>query len=270
MLIKIPIRILVGLIAIPIVSVVAFTAYLYIDQESMIFASATLPQDHQFAFDVTFEEVTISVDGADINGLHFQQSNPRGLIFFLHGNSGNLDSWTTNVDYYQRVNYDMFMIDYRGYGKSTGTIQSEAQLHADVRLAWDSVAPQYGTKSTVSYGRSLGTALAAELAADVNPDLLILVSPFRSMVAMARRQYPFLPEWLVRYPLRTDKVIGAIQTPTIIMHGAEDSFVPLTHSYELRDLARTSAKLLVIEGAGHNDVHKFSSYIDGLTSVLPD
>ena len=263
-------KILTVVAATPILLAGTFFTYLYASQESIIFAGTTLPQNHQFVFDVPFEEITIPVEGAEINGLHFQQPNPRGLIFFLHGNGGNLDSWTSNAEYYQRVNYDMFIFDYRGYGKSTGRIQNEKQLHDDVRVAWDTIAPGYAEKPIVIYGRSLGAALAAKLAFDVNPDLLILVSPFRSMVAMARRQYPFLPEWLVRYPLRTDELIAEIRTPTVFVHGDEDRFIPLAHSYELRDLANGQSKLLVIEGAGHNDIHQFRTYLDGLTMELPD
>ncbi len=267
---KTRLKFLIGVLAMPILLAGAFFTHLYITQESMIFTATTLPRDHQFIFEVPFEEVAIPVDGAEINGLHFQQSNPRGLIFFLHGNGGNLDSWTSNVDYYRRVNYDLFIFDYRGYGKSTGHVQSETQLHDDVRVAWDTIAPQYREKPIVIYGRSLGAALAAKLAIDVNADLLILVSPFSSMVAMARRQYPFLPEWLVRYPLRTDKLIANIRTPTVLVHGDEDLFIPLEHSYELRGLANSPVNLLVIKGAGHNDIHQFKSYLDGLTTALPD
>lgn len=253
----------------PILFVGALVTYLYFTQESIIFAATKLPQEHQFEFAVPFKEVTIPVDGANINGLHFEQADPRGLVFFLHGNGGNLDSWTRNIDYYRRVNYDLFIFDYRGYGKSTGRVQSEAQLHDDVRAAWDAVASRYQDKPIVIYGRSLGAALAAKLAVDVNSDLLILVSPFSSMTAMAALQYPLLPHWLVRYPLRTDELIADIRTPTVFVHGDKDLLIPLAHSVELKNLARSDAKLLVIKGAGHNDIHLYQHYLDGLTAELP-
>ncbi|TXC66715.1 lysophospholipase [Piscinibacter aquaticus] len=97
------------------------------------------------------------------------------------------------------------MLDYRGYGKSSGRIESEAQLHADVRAVWRAVAPHYAGKRVVLYGRSLGTALAASLAAELQPDLTMLVSPYTSMEAMARQHYPWVPGALLRYPLRTDE-----------------------------------------------------------------
>lgn len=263
-------RIASTIVLLPVVVVSVLTGYLYVSQESMIFPATALPPEHQFEFDVPFEEVSVSVDGAELNALHFQQPNPRGLIFFLHGNGGNLASWTNNVDYYRQVNYDMFIFDYRSYGKSTGQIESEWQLHADVRAAWERVAPLYPDKPIVIYGRSLGTAFAAKLAVDVRSDLLILVSPFSSMVAMARQQYPFLPDWLVRYPLRTDEIMADIRTPTIFVHGDNDGFIPLVHSRRLIDLATVESRLMVIEGAGHVDIHQFDTYLEGLTMALPD
>lgn len=263
-------KILAATSVVPILVGSAFASYIYVSQEAMIFAPTPLPLDHHFVFDAPFEEVTIPVDGAEINALHFRQPNPRGLIFFLHGNGGNLESWASDIDYYRRVNYDLFIFDYRGYGKSTGSIQSEAQLHGDVRAAWNTVAPHYREKPIVIYGRSLGTALAAKLAVDVKPALLILVSPFSSMLAMGRQEYPFLPEWLLRYPLRTDRLIEDIRAPTVFVHGDEDRLISIAHTYDLMDRASNQAKLLVIEGAGHSDLHEFTSYLDGLAKELPD
>lgn len=267
---KIWIKIIAGIAVIPVLMGSAIASFVFVSQETMIFYPTPLPPDHQFVFDVPFEEVTIPVDGAEINALHFRQANPRGLIFFLHGNGGNLESWASDIDFYKRVNYDLFILDYRGYGKSTGSIQSETQLHADVRAAWNTVAALYQEKPIVIYGRSLGTALAAKLAVDVSPALLVLVSPFSSMIAMGRQEYPFLPEWLLRYPFRTDKLVADIRSPTVFVHGDEDRLIPIAHTHELMGLANTDAKLLLIEGAGHNDIHRFTSYLDGLTTELPD
>lgn len=255
---------------IPLAIVGAFALDLYYTQEKMIFPGTKLSPDFQFDFDVPFQEMMIPVDGAEISGLHFQQPDPRGLIFFLHGNGGSLDSWTTNVGYYQEINYDLFIFDYRGYGKSTGQIQSEAQLHEDVRTVWEEIAPLYPDKPIVLYGRSLGTALATKLATTVNPDLLILVSPFSSMIAMARRQYPYLPDWLLRYQFRTDEHIADVQTPIVFVHGDQDNFIPLEHSITLKDRTSATARMLVIEGAGHGDIHEFRKYLDGLAMALPN
>ena len=241
---------------------------LYVTQERIILPASALAADYRFQFDQPFEEVWIPVQGASLHALHFKQLNPRGVVFFLHGNAGNLVSWTTGLDFYRRVNYDLFIVDYRGYGKSTGHIENEAQLYADARAAYDAMAPLYRDKPIVIYGRSLGTALAASLARDVQPRLLVLVSPFSSLAASAAQAYPWAPEWVLKYPLRTDTIIGDIKSPILLIHGSEDKLIPLAHSERLKALARSPVELLVVPGAGHGDIHKFPVYLDGLAARL--
>jgi uncharacterized protein len=254
--------------------VVAFIGYavflgaLYFRQERLIFPGRPLAGDFQFQFDQRFEEVRIPVPGATLHALHFMQEQPRGLVFFLHGNAGNVQTWTTGIDFYRRVNYDLFILDYRGYGKSTGQIESEEQLQADVRAAWDSIAPRYRGKVIVIYGRSLGTGLAAKLASEVDAQLLVLVSPYASLATAAKEQYPLAPEWLLKYPLRTDEVIGSVKMPIVLIHGSEDRRIPLAASQRLAARARFPVELIVVEGAGHNDIHRFPDYLDVLAARL--
>lgn len=239
---------------------------IYWRQEALLFDPVPLPADYVFALpDV--HEVSIEVDGATLSALHLKLPNPQGVVFFLHGNSGNLATWFTNSAFYRNANYDLFMIDYRGYGKSTGHIASQAQLRADVRKAWDWLAPQYAGKKKVIYGRSLGTALAAGLSADVSADLTVLVSPYCSMTDLMRANYPLLPTLLLRYPLPTCEYVARLHTPLLLVHGEADSLIPIAHSERILALA-PQAQLLRIPGAGHNDVHQFDAYIEALTRRL--
>jgi alpha-beta hydrolase superfamily lysophospholipase len=260
-----------GVAALAALGYLGIVAALYVMQEQLIFPASALPLDYRFAFDQPFEEVRIPVPGALLDALHFTQPNPRGLVFFLHGNGGDLSTWTTGVDFYRKVNYDLFIIDYRGYGKSTGRIESEAQLHADVRAAWDAIAPRYRERNLpiVIYGRSLGTGLAAYLARAVDPALLVLVTPFVSLAAASKRAYPLAPEWILKYPLRTDAIIGEVKSPVLLIHGTRDALLPLADSEHLRTLARSPVELLVVDGAGHNDIQQFPAYLDGLAARLP-
>lgn len=238
----------------------------YWRQEALLFDPVPLPADHVFALpDV--HELSIEVDGAALSALHLKLPNPQGVVFFLHGNSGNLATWFTNSAFYRNANYDLFMIDYRGYGKSTGHIASQAQLRADVRKAWDWLAPQYAGKKKVIYGRSLGTALAAGLSADVPADLTVLVSPYCSMSDLMQANYPLLPTLLLRYPLPTCEYVARLHTPLLLVHGEADRVIPIAHSERILALA-PQAQLLRIPGAGHNDVHQFDTYIEALTRRL--
>lgn len=241
---------------------------LYLAQERLIFRGTRLPDDYRFDFPQRFEEIRVPVPGATLDALHFTQPRPRGLVFFVHGNAGNLATWTTGIDFYRRINYDLFIFDFRGYGKSTGRIASEEQLFADVRAAWDAIAPRYRDQPVVIYGRSLGAPLAARLARDVNARLLVLVTPFTSLATISKREYPFAPQWLLKYPLRTDAVIGEVRSPILLVHGSHDELIPLSQSEQLRALTRAPTELLVVDGAGHNDIQDFPSYRDGLAARL--
>jgi hypothetical protein len=241
-------------------------AWIYWHQERLIFRPDPLPAAHRFVLpDV--HEVSIDVGGARLSALHLKLPDPRGVVFFLHGNNGNLATWFTSTEFYRAANYDLFMLDYRGYGKSSGRIESEEQLRADVLAAWETMAPQYAGKPRVIYGRSLGTALAAGLAARVQPELTILVSPYCSMVQLMRAHYPLLPTALLRYPLETCTDAARLRGELLLVHGEGDSTIPIEHSEQLLSVV-PRARLLRIPGAAHADVHQFSAYTDDLLQVL--
>jgi len=238
-------------------------AALWFGQEKLLFRPAALPAEHRFALGDDVHETWVDVPGARLNALHLQLPHPDGVVFFLHGNAGNLARWFVNVDFYRRANLDLFMIDYRGFGKSSGRITSQAELEADVRAAWAAIAPRYAGQKRIVYGRSLGTGLAASLAIDVMPDLTVLVSAYSSMAAVAREQYPWVPTALLRYPLRTDDLIAKVPGPLLLLHGDQDRLIPLAHSQRLQAL-NPAAQLVVVPGAGHGDIHQFDAYLQAL------
>lgn len=239
-------------------------------QEKLLFhpepssATATFKLDHT-------SEVFIDVQGAKLHALYLRQppEKSKGIVLFLHGNAGNLETWFTNAEFWLATGYDVLMPDYRGYGKSTGKITSEEQLHDDVMKAWQFVAANYPTKKVVFYGRSLGTDLAAKLASQVKCDLLVLVSPYESMKSLAREFYPWVPSFVLRYPLNTQADIQPLNTPILLLHGDQDKLISLEHSKRLITQNR-HAKLVVITGAGHGDIHNFDLYTDTLKSALQE
>jgi alpha-beta hydrolase superfamily lysophospholipase len=239
---------------------------LYARQERLIFFPEPLAPDFPLVMpDV--EEVAIPVDGARLSALHLRLPDPKGVVFFLHGNAGNLADWFVDAPFYRAAGFDLFMIDYRGYGRSTGRITSEAQLHADVAAAWESVAARYRGLARVICGRSLGTALATRLAARIQPDRLILVSPYWSLAELARLHYPLLPTFLLRYPLMTWRDIGRIEAPILLIHGDRDRLIPFAHSERLKSLAR-DATLVRIPGGLHNDLQESPLYTRAIAQAL--
>ncbi len=247
---------------------VAAVGLIRTQQERLLFHPQPLPADFSFAgryaAEQAFEERRIAVDGAELDALLFRQPASRGLVFYLHGNSGNLVEWTSNVAFYRRLGFDLFIFDYRGFGKSSGHIDGEAQLHADVRAAWEHIAPAYAGRPVVILGRSLGSGLAVRLARDVRPDLLVLVSPYASLRQLAHERYPLLPAALLKYPLASDRLIGAVASPVLIFHGGRDALIPAAHARALVAASDGRAELVEVDGAGHDDIHRFAAYADGL------
>ena len=245
----------------------ALLGALWLWQEKLLFHPRTLPAEHRFNAGADVHEVFIDVPGARLNALHLRLPDPDGVVFYLHGNAGHLQSWFVNTDLYRRANLDLFMLDYRGFGKSSGHIESEAQLHADVRAAWAHIAAKYEGRHRVFVGRSLGTGLAATLAAEVQPELTLLISPYQSIASLAGEIYPWVPGALLRYPLRTDEALPRIKGPVLLLHGDRDATIPVEHSRRLLAAVPT-ARLAVIEGAGHNDLQAFDAYRQALAEAL--
>ena len=241
-------------------------ALLYWKQELLLFAPTRLPPGHQFTVAGVVER-KVDVDGATLSALHFRQQDAKGLVFFLHGNGGSLQDWLTSTELYRRTGFDLFIIDYRGYGKSTGRIESEAQLHADVRTAWQAIAPEYAGKKVVLYGRSLGTGLATKLATEVHADLLVLVSPYSSLRDLAREHYSWVPGAVLRYPMRTDEWLPKVGIPVLMLHGERDDVIGVEHSERLRALKPT-AELVRLRDVSHNDVHLSREYVETLAERL--
>jgi uncharacterized protein len=250
-----------------VLSYAAVLIALWWGQERLLFHPEPLPAAHRFDFGPDVHETWVDVPGARLNALHLRLPQPDGVVFFLHGNAGNLQSWFVNADFYRRANLDLFMIDYRGYGKSSGRIGSQAELEADVRAAWASVAAAYEGRRRVIMGRSLGTALAASLAADVHPELTVLVSPYESMVALAAELYPWVPRVLLRYPLRTDEALLRIRRPVLLAHGEGDALISIRHSERLHARA-PHVRLLRVPGVGHGDVQESRVYLEALHAAM--
>jgi pimeloyl-ACP methyl ester carboxylesterase len=265
-----------ALIALPAIGAALYTAavaWLWFRQEHLLFEPEALQSGDPISTDADTREFTVDVPGAQLSVAQLKLPDPRGVVFYLHGNSGNLRKWFVDLDAFRELNFDVVMMDYRGYGKSTGRIGSEAQLRSDVLAVWNAVASQYAGKRIVVSGQSLGTALAAGLSAELSeagctPDLTILVSPYSSMKALADELYPWVPSRVLRYPLHTKDNATRVKGPVLLVHGDKDELIGFHHSEAIRQALPSSCQLLCVEGAGHSDVHCFPSFRQGLATAL--
>ena len=251
-----------------VVLYLATCVVLYRLQERLIFFPERLSPNHRYSFPTSFREITWQVDDATLHALHFTVEQPKGVILYLHGNAGSLRSWGHIASGFVERGYDVLIPDYRGYGKSTGTITHERILLEDAMVAYTELRKQYAEAQIIVYGRSLGTGIAVYLATLNPPNILILETPYLSLRELATRQFPFVPPMLLKYPLRTDRWISAVTCPVYLLHGTRDEIIPHDSSERLLPLIKSDHELFSIPGGGHNNLAEFAEYQAALDRIL--
>ncbi|WP_244248435.1 alpha/beta hydrolase [Flavobacterium foetidum] len=185
----------------------------------MVFHNSKLPKNFQFDYQQPFIEMNIaSFDGAVLNGLLFKAENSKGLVFYLHGNAGTLETWGDIAKVYTALGYDIFILDYRGFGKSEGEIDDEEQLSKDVSIVYKKVAEKYPESKIIITGYSIGSGFAAKLASENNPKALILQAPYYNFLELSSSRVPFFPDFMKKFSLETNLNLPKVKSPIYIFH----------------------------------------------------
>ncbi|WOD44098.1 alpha/beta hydrolase [Hwangdonia lutea] len=236
----------------------------------MLFFPTVLEQDYIFQFSKPFEELFLKTDDdAVINAINFKTENPKGVILYFHGNAGDLSRWGFIAEYFVEKQYDVLIIDYRTYGKSTGKL-SEKALYNDSQYAYNYLKERYAENDITLYGRSLGTGIAAYLASKNKPNQLILETPYYSITDVAKTRFPVLPvETLLKYKLPTHQYLQKTSSPITILHGTDDGIVPITSAEKLLKLNKENLEFITIDGGAHNNLIEFEAYHKAIHKVLP-
>lgn len=251
------------------IGIIALSITAYLLQEKFIFKPEKLKQDFIYKYDAPFEELFFDVEpGVRINGLHFKVDKPLGLVLYFHGNSRSIKGWAKYAKDFYRYEYDVVLIDYRGFGKSTGK-RNEKDMLSDTQFVYDTLTKVYNQNHIIVYGRSLGSGFAAKLAADNTPRYLILDAPYFSFKKTIERFLPMLPvKYVLRYHLRTDKWIPKVNCHTYILHGSKDWLIPITNSKKLQALNPRKITVITIHGGGHNNLPFFPEYHNFIRDIL--
>lgn len=239
-------------------------AVIYLLQEIIIFQPNHLDKRFRFSFENKFTEHFITTyDNQLLNALYFEtEEEPLGLIIYFHGNAHNLKRWGKYAIDFTRKQFDVLMIDYRGFGKSSG-YPSEKGLYDDASctLKWakQNLTPKYG--KIIFYGRSLGSAIATELATKHQPDLLILETPFDSIRgAFQAALRPLIFPFPLRFNLKNTHLIPRVKSKIIIITGTRDRITPLSSALKLKPLLKPEDKFIIIPKGGHKNLRKFGLF----------
>jgi fermentation-respiration switch protein FrsA (DUF1100 family) len=237
---------------------IALAGYVYVMQPRLIFypdmPGRTL-EATPAEVDLAFEDVSLATaDGEQLHGWYVPHEAAPATLLFCHGNAGNISHRLDSIRLFHELGLNVLIFDYRGYGRSSGTA-SEQGTYRDAEAAWEYLVGERGIAPPhiVLFGRSLGAAIASDLATRTQPGAVILESAFTSVTDMAARLYPWLPvRWLASYRYDNAAKIRDISAPVLIMHSRDDEIIPFSHGERLYALANEPKRMLELRG-GHND-----------------
>ena len=214
----------------------------------------------------------ITADNENIHAWYIPaKEKTRKTLLFLHGNAGNISHRLETIKIYHQFGLNVFIFDYRGFGKSTGK-PSEDGIYIDAKTAWQYLIEEknLSAKDIIIAGRSLGGGVATELAKDVHPALLILESTFTSMTEVSGIHYPFMPTGLiVKHRYETISKLADIHCPVVFIHSKQDEVIPFEQSLRNFAAANEPKQFIEIHG-GHGSGFLFSkpTYIGGLQKAF--
>lgn len=221
-----------------------------------------------------FEDLTLETsDGVAIAAWYVPRLDPKGSVIFCHGNAGNISDRLHSIKLLHGLGLNVLIFDYRGYGRSKGR-PTEAGTYEDAVATWQYLVEMRGESPdrVVLFGRSLGGAVAIELARRHTPAALIVESTFTSLVDVGRLHYPLLPvRLLLTYRYDSLDKVSQIKCPKLFIHGRDDELIPIDNGRRLFAAAAEPKQFLETPG-GHNEAGFTYSmeFTDRLAAFIAD
>jgi len=253
---------------------VLLAVWFYLMQPSMVFLPMRQLDATPAMAGLAYEEVRIrTADGVSLHGWYLPGPHPSRTLLFFHGNAGNISHRLESLQLFHQLGLAVLIIDYRGYGLSEGS-PSETGLYQDASAAWRYLTGQRGIDAAdiVLFGRSLGGAVAARLAAEVKPAALILESSFSSARDFVGQAFPLL-SWLIvlRYQFDSLQALRSVHCPVLVLHSPQDEVIPYTLGRKLFEAAPSPKRFQQLRG-DHNSGFLLSQpeYQQALTAFLTE
>jgi fermentation-respiration switch protein FrsA (DUF1100 family) len=257
-------RRLAGVLSLPVVFYLAIVVLAMIFEKSLIFFPAKYPAGEWDPPGLDFEDAWFQApDGTRLHGWYARRDDARAVVLFCHGNAGNVSHRAEQIQRLRRwAGVSVLCFDYRGYGRSEGGRPGEAEVLADARAARAWLAEREGIdeREIVLLGRSLGGAVAVDLAAEDGARALVLESTFSSVPDLAAHYYPWLPvRWIMRTRLDSASKIAGYEGPLLQSHSEQDTIIPYRLGRRLFDAANEPKQFLTLPG-DHNDLPEREYY----------
>lgn len=242
----------------------------YYLQDRILFHPEKKEKDHVYDFPIPHKEVNIPYnDSCNINMVQFTAGDkPKGVVLYFHGNRKNIAWYAKYAPNFTKNGYEVWMMDYPGYGKSTGSITEEL-LYNYAQQLYVLAASRFGKDSIILYGKSMGTGIAAYLASRKNCKELILETPYYSITSLSAHYFPIYPvEKMIHYKILTYQYLQEVIVPVTIFHGTSDGVIPYSNAAKLKPFLKPGDQFITIEGGSHNDLADFDLYHAKLDSLL--
>jgi fermentation-respiration switch protein FrsA (DUF1100 family) len=210
-------------------SLLLLNVLMYFQQPHMIFYPTRELHQTPADWGLDYEDVTFNTtDNVKLHGWYIPSQQSEQVLLFFHGNAGNISHRGDSIEIFHRLGLSVFIIDYRGYGKSEGK-PDEQGLYRDASAAWRYLTDEKGfaNNQILIFGRSLGGAVAARLASGVQARGLVLESTFSSARDFARAAFPVLSRLVfTRYDFNTAENIQRVDYPVLVLHSPDDEIMP--------------------------------------------
>jgi hypothetical protein len=244
---------------------------IYYLQDKILFHPVALASSYSWNFKEPFREVNIPFDtNANINIIQFTTSapSPKGVVLYFHGNRDNISWYEKFASNFTKNGYEVWMMDYPGYGKSTGPC-TEPRLYEYANQLYLLARVHFMPDSITIYGKSLGTGIAAWLASRKNCKQLVLESPYYSMTHLAGYYFPIYPVGrMIHYKIPTNEYLQKVIAPVVILHGNSDWIIPYGNSEKLAAVLKPTDKFITIPGGSHNNLNDFPLFHQTLDSLF--
>jgi pimeloyl-ACP methyl ester carboxylesterase len=250
---------------------IAIGTILYFFQDNLLFHPEKIKKENSYTIAEPHNEFNIPVnEESNISIVQFLSPGPtiKGAILYFHGNRKNISWYSKYAPYLTKNDYEVWMIDYPGFGKSTGTF-SENTLYDWAMQLYKLVHARFSEDSIIIYGKSFGTGIATELASKVSCKRLILETPYYDFPAVAKQYLFIYPiDNMLHYKFPTYRYLQQVKAPVTIIHGTGDWVISYNNAKRLLPFLKSGDEFVTIKNGSHNNLFGFKKTVRVIDSVL--
>ncbi len=256
-------RITLILLTLLFLGFVLMVAYLYLNQRKLLYYPQALDRSWSHIQQNEDVEFRIERDGIQLKGWLLNPDQDRLLVYY--GGNGEEVSW--NIEEFSRLSdFSVLLMNYRGYGESGG-VPTETNLVGDAKAILRGLEDRY--QSIVLVGRSLGSGIAVQVAAVVEVDSIVLVTPYDSIVSVAKGMYPFVPvSRLLKDRYDSVKAAANTRAPALFLVAENDTIIPVKHSRQLFEMWKGETRWVEVAGTDHNSISQDPLYWDHMVDFI--